>query len=110
MQQKAIGPHEGVELMLMQQGKKHIALFTDFIPADFVPYLHSTYHIKTLFVAQHEGFAYPSFVIYTPEYQKQAEELIQLLKPELLALDDTHRKIGRILGYEEWQIDAFLNQ
>lgn len=106
-----IGPHEGKELELMLAGKKQVAKFSDFIPASFVPYLETEkFHCKVSFHTIHEDIAYPTFIIYIPEHQEQAEKLIQLLKPELLVFDDTHRQIGRILGYEEWQIDAFLNQ
>lgn len=104
-----IGPHEEKELELMLAAKKDVAKFFDFIPAAFVPYLQSgRFHYLVDFQNIDGGFAYPTFIIYRPEARGKAEELASLLTPQLLTLDETHRRIGRILGYEEWQIEAFL--
>lgn len=109
-QPNGIAPHEGKELELMLTGKKQVAKFSDFIPADFVPYLvRGQFHYLVSFHVTDGEFAFPTFVIYAPQHQQKAQQLLQLLKPELLVLDETHRQIGRILGYEEWQIDAFLH-
>lgn len=94
----------------MLAGEKFVAKFTDFIPAGFVPHLASGRFVcETVFYAADDmDFAYPAFVIYVPEYEAQARRLMALLTPELLRYDETHREIGQILGYEAWQIEAFL--
>lgn len=104
-----IGPHEQQELALMLAGKKHVALFSDFIPADFLPYLQQgVFQLQTAFCTVHEGMAFPSFVIFAPSHRQQAETLIGLITQPRRFDAETERRIGRILGYEAWQIEAFI--
>lgn len=99
-----IGPHEDAEYQLMIDGKKHLAMFSDLIPDEFIDD-PAELHIGV--VQSDDGTC---TVYYMPGHEEAAERLLALnlssygkgFVPEI------EREIGRLLGYEDWQIDAFL--
>ena len=76
---KAIGPHEGIEFMLIEQGKKDLALFGFDYPED-------DHYAKAKFLGLgvlefDHGDAgldgeLKSVVFYRPGYQNKAQELV----------------------------------
>lgn len=99
-----IAPHEDAEYQLMAAGKKHLAMFSDLIPEEFID---DPEGLKIGVVRSDDG---ECTVYYMPGHREAAERLLALnlssygkgFVPEI------EREIGRLLGYEEWQIDAFL--
>lgn len=103
-----LGPHEGKELDLMRKNLKKVALFyTDsYVPEEFSPYLENkTFHLKELIL---DRITY--YIIYKPEYQKEADELSMiLLRNDQEVSLDNERKIGKILGYNDEDIEYYIN-
>lgn len=107
-----LGPHEGRELELMLNHQKEIALFyTDSeVPEDFFPYLEDkTFQLKTINLKTSLGdFSY--YLIYRPEHIKKAEELSSVLLKSYDKFDpDLERKIGKLLGYSDDDIEFYIN-
>ncbi|SSY71115.1 hypothetical protein [Alysiella crassa] len=105
-----IAPHEGKELALMLAGKKQAALFSECLPADFLPYLENgTFGLHTFFHTMNADFVFPSFIIFKPEYKTQADELMSILQNQSAGFHaETERRIGQLLAYEDWQIEAWI--
>lgn len=99
-----VGPHEFVEYELMASGEKHLAMFSDLIPAAFV---HDPCELELGMITSDDKTC---TVYYRQGHREAAERLLALnlssygkgFVPEI------EREIGRLLGYEDWQIDAFL--
>ncbi|MCQ9124614.1 hemocin immunity protein [Rodentibacter caecimuris] len=107
-----LGPHEGRELELMLNHQKEIALFyTDSeVPEHFFPYLEDkTFQLQTINLKTSLGdFSY--YLIYRPEHIEKAEELSSVLLKSYDKFDpDLERKIGKLLGYSDDDIEFYIN-
>lgn len=101
---EGVGPHVDREYQLMFEGKKTLAMFSDIIPDEFIDnpanldldVMNSEQDMCTIF--------------YLKGHNADAERLMALnlstrgrgFNPEV------EREIGRLLGYEEWEINAYL--
>lgn len=99
-----VGPHDYVEYELMADGKKNLAMFSDLIPSAFV---HNPCSLKLGMIRSPDSTC---TVYYRHGHETDARRLLDL---NLSAygkgcVPDIEREIGRLLGYEEWQIEAFL--
>lgn len=123
-----IGPHEGKELALMLAGKKHLAVFCEAviegqeIPEEiipeksFAPYVASG-KIKKFsqdFVSSKAPFParYVCFALAGHEWRAEA---FLWLKQEAInghiPFDSTYERfVGRLLDYEESDIDEFIER
>ncbi|MDG6894221.1 hemocin immunity protein [Volucribacter amazonae] len=101
-----IGPHEGIELQLMLQGKKQVALFFDgIIPDEMLTYIESRY-FSTIekYYCPPNGFY---TIVFKEEYRQQAEHLSSLIG--ISGFDpEREREIGKILGYDSEDIEFFI--
>ncbi|WP_077550333.1 hemocin immunity protein [Rodentibacter genomosp. 2] len=107
-----LGPHEGRELELMLNHQKDLALFyTDYeIPEDFYPYLENkTFQLKTINLKRRALGYIAYYLIYRPEHIKKAEALISVLKSYDKFDPDLERKIGKLLGYSNDDIEFYIN-
>lgn len=99
-----IGPHDYVEYELMAAGAKNLAMFSDLIPSSFV---HDPRKLGLGMIASEDGSC---TVYYMHGHRDAAERLLAL---NLGArgkgfVPEVEREIGRLLGYKDWEIDAFL--
>ena len=118
---EGIGPHEGRELELMLSGEKPLAMFVDVIPSDypwpdeqFEPYVSAGRLVKRECLTEshlegnkvrHLYYALPDEVWRIEEAHKLS--LKQYDAPCAEALEDC-AQVGRLLGYQEKDIEAFL--
>lgn len=101
-----IGPHEGIELELMLQGKKQVAMFYDgIIPDEMLPYIKRHY-FSTIekYYCPPNGFY---TIVFREEHCQQAERLSNLL--DMPGFDpEREREIGKIFGYAPEDIEFFI--
>ena len=110
-----LGPHEGKELALMLNHKKNVALFNNDlgIPAEFFPYIKQGIFVvleqaNEIYVST-DDFALINFIVYRKGYEVQAEKLKHLLAEGATEfIPEIEREIGRILGYNEQDIEFYL--
>lgn len=102
---KGVGPHEFIEYELMLATKKNLAMFCDLIPSKFV---HNPDELDMEMIASADC---RNTVYFMRGHREDAERLLDLtLGARGKGFEPaTEREIGRLLGYEEWQIDAFLD-
>ena len=102
-----IGPHEGQELDLMLAGDKQLALFEN-LPGHFKKHLaEKRFLLKRLHI---QALPIEAYIIYCPGCEQQAETLERLLLGSIGKGFNpaTEREIGRILGYSERDIEAYI--
>lgn len=88
----------------MVDGSKHLAMFSDIVPKEF------SENANGLDLGVIADEVEMCTVYYMPGYREAAERLFALnigTRQEGF-IPDVEREIGTLLGYEEWQIDAFL--
>jgi hypothetical protein len=115
-----IGPHEGRELALMLSGRKPAAMFSDVLPLDrraplglFRPHVQSgRFAMRIDVFALHPNLRL-RFVYYTRRGQSWRIERLRELNRRLIGgearwSDDDDVETGRLLGYSERDIAAFL--
>jgi hypothetical protein len=125
---EGIGPHEGIELELMLAGTKPLAMFTEVSPLetgvvpeeDFRPHVESGRIImREVFepapkLPNYNGDVRTRRVLYAlPEEAWRIEAMLLLCQVyETQGGWDVglERMTGRLLGYEERQIEAFLKR
>lgn len=118
---EGVGPHEGRELELMLSGDKPLACFSDVIPPsfdfpeeEFAPYVRQGKIKKAEF-----QYLYPEREIAVRKlfYARSGEEwridrLHEIYKAifsgQRKSSDVDDREIGKLLGYNDNQIDVFL--
>lgn len=110
-----LGPHEGKELQLMLNHEKNVALFNNDlgIPAEFFPYIE-----QGAFAVMEQAneidvlagdFVLINFIVYRKGYEVQAEKLKYLLAEGATQfIPGIEREIGRILGYQEQDIEFYI--
>lgn len=102
---EGVGPHEEIEYRLMVERRKYVALFIEkIIPKEFIENPNRL-NYKVL-----EDEGQNCLIYFMPGYGEEAKKLLLLLKrgSNLGFQEETEREIGHILGYEDWEIDAFL--
>lgn len=100
-----VGPHEFVEYEMMAAGTKNLAMFSDLIPTAF---LHDPAGLDLGMITSDD---LTCTIYYRQGYLEAAKRLLALnlstrgegFIPEL------EKEIGGLLGYDDWEIDAFLN-
>jgi hypothetical protein len=123
-----IGPHEDRELELMLAGKKPLAMFTELSPvetglipeAEFAPYVSSgRLAMREVFeptdnVPEFPQAVFVRRVLYAlPEevWRIEAMLLVCQVATRLRRWDEgLERVIGKLLGYEDHQIEAFVKK
>lgn len=117
-----VGPHEGKELSLMLDGRKPVAMFYDTISEcgviprhEFEPYIESGRLVRSemTFSSKKTGSVPVQFVFYAQTWATgEMDELIEIHRRiydgSLTADDEMEARIGRLLGYTELEIDAYL--
>lgn len=113
MREDAIGPHEGIEFQLYEQGTKHVILLADDLPLDEA--FADAYRLGAEYITVSSDSLLISYIFYRPNHKQQALRLRKLLLeiPQYMGFTreekiDYERETGQILGYEEWQIEAFI--
>jgi hypothetical protein len=123
-----IGPHEDRELELMLAGQKPLAMFTEISPIEtglipedeFAPYVTSgRIIVREVFEPMRDTTGYPEElfirrVLYAlPEeiWRIEAILLVCRVAANLQRWDEgLERVTGKLLGYEDRQIDAFVEK
>lgn len=100
-----VGPHTGIEYTLMSEGKKNIAMFADLIPDEFI---ENPAGIDMDTISSTDGTC---TIFYMCGHNADATRLMELnLSTRGRGyMPEVEREIGRLLGYQEWEINAFLN-
>ncbi|WP_250528855.1 hypothetical protein [Caballeronia sp. ATUFL_F1_KS4A] len=99
-----VGPHSEIEYQLMCQGKKKLAMFSDLIPNDFIA---NPAGLDMEVIADPQKTC---TVFYMQGHNAEATRLMELnLSVRGRGfIPEVEREIGRLLGYEEWEINAYL--
>ena len=113
IKEKAIGPHEGIEFQLYEKGKKNVILLSDDLPLDDA--LDEAKRLGAEYITASFDPLVTSYIFYRPSHKQRALRLKELLLEMPLYNNFTRdrkieheRETGRILGYEDWQIEAFI--
>lgn len=121
-----IGPHEGRELKLMLEGKKHLAVFHDAVPDDglisediipekaFAPYVRDGIlkrHVREFFDGKHTI----RYVCFTSlEHSWRADYIFWvaelLYKGDKSFIDEQDIITGKLLGYTDDDIKEFMKR
>ena len=123
-----IGPHEGKELELMLMGDKKLAIFHDAVPSEgqiseeIIPENAFAAHVQAGTIKRFSKDIYNTksgnlirYVCFTLPNEEWRASFILWLKEERLVgrvlHDPAHDAIiGRLLGYDEQDIEEFLAQ
>ena len=123
-----IGPHEGRELELMLAGQKPLAMFTEISPIEtglipedeFAPYvksgriiMHEVFEPMQDTAGHQEGLHIRRVLYALPEeiWRIEAILLVCRVASGLRRWDEgLERVTGKLLGYEDRQIDAFVEK
>lgn len=118
---KKIGPHEGRELELLLAGEKPLAMFSDIVPspykwpdAIFEPYVVSGALVKREYLTTlPDGYQVRHLFYALPEEAWRIEEAYILSLKQVDTRGDEagecSARLGRLLGYSEDDVTAFLN-
>ena len=106
---KEIGPHEGIEFDLMQDGLKNVAMFTDYIPSEADEIIQrNNFHVIKL-KRDFDGREFFTTIIYRDGFSDLAKELSDIIKSEPSIFDPViERRIGELLSYSDTEIDAYI--
>jgi len=122
-----IGPHQGKELELMLAGRKHLAIFCEaivegkYIPEEIIPEkAFAPYVAKGALCRFSRDFLSPKlpyparYVCFTtPRNEWRAEAFLEMHNECISGkrpFDDAHEFfVGRLLGYEDADIQHFIN-
>ncbi len=107
-----IGPQEGREFDLLAGGKKDIALFSDYRPADLDRFLldHTFFLTTVTFHLKNLG-AYHVYIVARRGHETSVDALLAMIDPDINAGFDEERErcIGARLGYSNDEIGAWLS-
>lgn len=114
-------PHTNRELRMMLEGTKPFAAFSEIHPSDmdfevipesfFLPYVESGIIVKREYVSNLSAQAKTRFVLYarkSEEWRIDAYILLKLVSEKSGWSQGFERLEGTLLGYEEWQNDAYI--
>ena len=106
---KEIGPHEGIEFDLMQDGLKNVAMFTDYIPSEADEIIQrNNFHVIKL-KRDFDGREFFTTIIYRDGFSDLAKELCDIIKSEPSSFDPViERRIGELLSYSDTEIDVYI--
>jgi len=117
-----IGPHEGRELSLMLAGEKPLARFSEAVAARhllpealFAPHVASGHIVKREYPHTDTATGISAISIYyaLPTEEWRIAALLEIdtviISGKRMATDADDREIGRLLGYTEVEIAAFLS-
>ena len=106
---KEIGPHEGIEFDLMQDGLKNVAMFTDYIPSEADEIIQrNNFHVIKL-KRDFDGREFFTTIIYRDGFSDLAKELSDIIKSEPSSFDPViERRIGELLSYSDTEIDVYI--
>ena len=106
---KEIGPHEGIEFDLMQDGLKNVAMFTDYIPSEADEIIQrNNFHVIKL-KRDFDGREFFTTIIYRDGFSDLAKELSDIIKSEPSSFDPViERRIGELLSYSNTEIDVYI--
>ncbi|MDR5771235.1 MULTISPECIES: hypothetical protein [unclassified Caballeronia] len=101
---EGVGPHSEIEYRLMCEGKKKLAMFSDLIPDEFID---NPSNLDMDVISDTRGMC---TIFYMRGHNADAERLmaLNLSTRGRGYIPEVEREIGRLLGYEEWEINAFL--
>lgn len=115
MREDAIGPHEGIEFQLYEQKTKHVILLADDLPLDEA--FADAERLGAEYITASYVPVITSYIFYRPSHENQALRLKELQMETLQYKDFTRerkieheRETGQILGYEDWQIEAYIEK
>lgn len=110
---KAIGPHEKIEFQLYEQNTKHVILLADDLLLDEA--FADAERLGAEYLAVSNDTLITNYIFFRPSHKQQALRLKELLLELPQYSDFTReqkieheRETGQILGYEDWQIEAFI--
>lgn len=119
---EGIGPHEDRELELMLTGEKPLAMFGDalgssyeFPEAEFAPYVANGTIVRREVVYRPQEPAKPCrFVYFALADEEWRIEAMHQINDKLFVRrertsPEIERKIGRLLGYSEADIEQFID-
>lgn len=118
-----IGPHEGRELELMLAGKKPLAMFNDDLPEGMEPpeiafdaYVAEGRFVKAEIIFPVDAFPDTGLRYYfyaLPREEWRMVRMIEILRgifvDRVPSTDELEIETGRLLGYAETDISAFLD-
>jgi hypothetical protein len=105
-----IGPHEGREFDLMRTGAKDVAYFSEIEPEGLAEISANPLFLTMTFRSREIlGISVPCWIICRQGCAAQAKRLKELvLNPPAKWNAHYEREVGRILGYRDCDIDAFI--
>ena len=107
-----IGPHEDIEFKLLDEKKKHVALFYEIIPQSYYDYIeyedYKGLSFTAKFLVNNTEIEIDYKIIYRVGYEQDALRLKQL-KMKQDFNPNNEREIGRILGYPKVAIEYFIS-
>jgi hypothetical protein len=105
-----IGPHEGREFELMRAGAKDVAYFFELEPKGLAEISADPSFLAMVFQScELHGISVPCWIAYRVGFEKQAQRLKSLvLDPSTGWHKAREYEIGRILGYRDEDIEAFV--
>lgn len=111
----AIGPHEGIEFLLFEAGCKDVILLADDLPLDEA--FANAERLAAEYITASYAPLVTSYIFYRPSHKKHALRLKELQMETLQYKGFTRerkieheRETGQILGYEDWQIEAYIEK
>lgn len=107
-----IGPHEGREFDLMRAGRKAVALFFELRPEGLAEIsADPSFSCLTFRSVEKKKMTVPVWIVFHKGAEAQAKWLKTLVLAPPVGWSAAHeRAIGRIWGYDEADIDAFIAQ
>lgn len=123
-----IGPHEDRELELMLAGQKPLAMFTEVLPVEsgLIPEVNFAPHVASGRLVMREVFEPAAklsgdqrklslrrvlYALPSDEWRIDAMILVCQVSASLRKWDEgLERVTGKLLGYEDRQIDAFIKK
>lgn len=105
-----IGPHEGREFDLMRARRKAVALFYELEPEGLAEMsADPSFSVLQFPSPKIAGISCPYWIVFHTDAEAQAKRLKALvLAPKTGWVAEHEREVGRILGYDEADIDAFI--
>lgn len=118
MSDDLLGPHEGKEFILLDNGQKHVAFFSDLVPDAYYEFRdREEYDVIEIPQTARSGKREISFsyrILFRKTHREDAEKFAAILAQ---GYDDyfnkgeaIERENGRILSYSEEAIEYYINR
>lgn len=108
---EGIGPHEGREFELMQDGAKDLALFVELKPDGFESFVEQSSFAAIEFVSPPKmGISVPVWIVWRLGFENEATQLREEYETATVGdwSTDRERRIGRLLGYSSSDIEVYI--